>query len=90
MAKLIKSDTTQLIYTVARAQLAGESLDTKLDCWTSQGEQSVALEAYAEQFVALERAMKQLQDLIAKDAADVTKAAVEMMVADLNLAKLWD
>lgn len=89
MAKDIKVNSLQIMHAAAQVQVAGLSLDTALDTWTSQGENSIALEAFARQFLELERTIGLLQDMVYKDSADVTKAAGEMFLSDLNLARLW-
>ena len=89
MAKNIKVDSLELMFAVAQMKLAGAALDTTLDTWTSQGENSVALEAYAQQYVELERTMKLLEDLVQQDANDVAKASAAMFLSEMNLAQLW-
>jgi len=78
MAKDIKVDSMQIMFSAAQVQMAGVSLDTALDSWSSLGESSIALEAFAQQFVELERAIGLLQAMVFKDSADVTKAATQM------------
>lgn len=89
MAKDIKVDSLQIMHAAIQARVAGLSLDTALDTWTSQGESSIALEAFAQQFLELERTIGLLQDMVYKDAEDVSKAAVEMFLSDMNLARRW-
>lgn len=89
MAKDIKLNSAQIMFTVMKARLAGAALDTALDTWTSLGESSVALEAYAQQFVELERAIGLFQDLVYQDMTDVSRANTQMFLSDLNLAQLW-
>jgi len=89
MAKDIKVNSLQIMNAAAQAKLAGFSLDTALDTWTSLGESSIALEAFAQQFVELERTIGLLQDMVYVDSTDVSKAAVEMFLSDMNLARLW-
>lgn len=89
MAKDIEVNSLQIMHAAIQAQVAGFSLDTALDTWTSQGESSIALEAFAQQFLELERTIGLLQDMIYKDSADVSKAAVEMFLSDMNLARRW-
>ena len=77
------------MHAATQAQVAGFSLDTALDTWTPQGESSIALDAFAQQFVELERAIGLLQDMVYKDSSDVAKAATKMFLSDMNLAQLW-
>lgn len=89
MAKDIKVDSLELMFAVAQMKLAGAALDTALDTWSSQGESSVALNAYAQQFLELERVMQLLQDLVDQDANDVSKASAAMFFSEMKLAQLW-
>lgn len=89
MSDQIKLDPTTLLTTVADTQTAISGIDVNLDEWTSLGEKSSALEAFATQYVELESAMALFQQLLQKDMTSIAQIGDEFVREDYNLAKLW-
>lgn len=89
MADNILINTAELTLRASSAQHAANMLDTKLDTWAPQGERSIALDAFAQQFVALEQVMALYQELLLQDLEATKTVAREFLVSDSNLSKLW-
>lgn len=89
MADNISLNSMELLSAVAGANAAAEAINTTLDEWSSQGEKSAALEAFAEKFYELERTMAIYQKLLNKDIKSVQDIASEFFIADHKLAKMW-
>lgn len=89
MSNEISVDSTALVQAAINSQTAIDNLNVKIESWTNQGEGSVALEAFAEQFLELEKAMELYHKLLTQDMNSIKKIADEFLAADLNLASIW-
>ena len=86
----IQVNATELLGSATQVQNVVDGIDVKLDTWTSQGEQSISLEAYAQQFYELEKAVQLFCTLLTKDMDSVNAIGREFFVTDNKLAKLWE
>lgn len=89
MADNILINTAELTLKATVAENAANSLDTKIDTWVRQGERSIALDAFAQQFEALEQVMGLYQELLLQDLEATKTVAKEFLLSDLSLSKLW-
>ena len=89
MSKLIQMDSIEFISATYQARAAAYGIDGNLDTWTSQGEKSTALEAFAEQYVEMEKTMKLFKSLLQADLQTMNDIGEKFLLADLNLTALW-
>lgn len=89
MAKNILLNSAELTGALLAANLASSAIDTKRDTWTPQEEESIALEAFAAQFVALEEVMALYQSLLNRDLEAARKVGMELITSDTVLSTLW-
>lgn len=89
MSKEISVDSLELVQATTNSQTAINNLNVSLDEWTNQGESSIALQAFSEQFVELEKAMQLYQKLLNQDVEAIKKIGIEFFLTDFKLAKLW-
>ena len=89
MAGLIQLDSVEYISATTLASVAADNLNVNLDTWSSLGESSIALEAFAQQYVEMEKTMKLFQTLLQQDVKSMADIGQELLLADLKLATLW-
>ena len=77
MSKEISVDSLELVQATTNSQTAINNLNVSLDEWTNQGESSIALQTFSEQFVELEKAMQLYQKLLNQDVEAIKKIGIE-------------
>lgn len=89
MMKQISVNSLELMQATDYAQLAVNGINTALEEWSSQGEISESLEAFAEQFYELERTLNLYQKLLRQDLSTIKNIGMEFFLTDYKLTKLW-
>lgn len=89
MSKEISVNSFELVQATINSQTAINNINVNLDEWANQGENSIALQAFSEQFVELEKTMQLYQKLLTQDVDSIKKIGVEFFLSDFKLAKLW-
>ena len=89
MSKEISVNSMELVQATTDSQTAINNINVNLDQWANQGENSIALQAFSEQFVELEKVMQLYQKLLNQDVDSIKKIGVEFFLSDFKLAKLW-
>ena len=89
MSDKISVDSVELIKATSDSQTAIGGLNVAIEEWTSQGEKSIALEAFSQQFVELEKAMELYQKLLNQDVESIRKLGLEMFMTDFKISRLW-
>lgn len=89
MSKEISVNSFELVSATTNSQSAINGINVNLDEWTNQGEESISLEAFSEQFVELEKTMQLYQKLLSQDVESIRKIGVEFLLSDLRLKMLW-
>ena len=89
MAKNILVNSIHISSTVSQAKIAAGLIDTNKELWSSQGESSVALTAFADQFAALQDVISLYQELLQRDLDAASKVCSELIASDLNLSAIW-
>ncbi|HCW04838.1 MAG TPA: hypothetical protein DGK91_10145 [Clostridium sp.] len=68
---------------------AGNAINSTIKSWTNQGEKSIALTAFAENFNMLQSIISDYKKLIQKDVANIRKVGAEIITMDIKLLKFW-
>lgn len=89
MSKEISVNSLELVQATTNSQTAINNINVNLDEWSNQGESSIALQAFSEQFVELEKVMQLYQKLLDQDVDSIKKIGIEFFLSDFKLAKLW-
>jgi len=89
MSKEISVNSIELVQATTNFQTAINNINVNLDEWANQGESSIALQAFFEQFVELEKVMQLYQKLLNQDVDSIKKIGIEFFLSDFKLAKLW-
>lgn len=89
MSKEISVNPMELLQATSASQNAIGSLSVDVLEWSNQGEESIALQAFSEQFVELEKTMQLYQKLLSQDVESINKIGVEFFLSDFKLTKLW-
>lgn len=74
---------------INQAKVANGLIDTGKEHWEKQGESSVALEAFSQQFDELQRIISEYKTLLDGDLNAASQAVNEMFMADLHAGSLW-
>lgn len=89
MSKEISINSMELVQAATDSQVAINNINVSLNEWINQGENSIALQAFSEQFVELEKVMQLYQKLLNQDIDSIKKIGMEFFISDFKLAKLW-
>lgn len=89
MDKPIQMDSVEYASATAMIQTSADGLSVDLESWSSQGEISSALEAFAQQYLELEKAMKLFQTLLNQDVNTLNAIGRKFLEVDMNVAKQW-
>lgn len=89
MAGEIRVNSAELVQAVTNSQTAIAGMNVSLEQWENQGEKSISLEAFAQQYVELEKTMQLYQKLLEQDIETIRKIGVEFFLSDYKLAQLW-
>lgn len=75
---------------VLQAGNAAASLDSAQDEWVSMGEKSIALEAFADEFLQLEGILKTYGELVQKNVNTIRDVGLEMTNMDQKIQGVWN
>lgn len=89
MTQNILLNRLSVVNAIAQAKIANSLIDTSKENWTKQGENSVALEAFSEQFDELQKIIETYQTLLDRDLNAASEAANEIIASDLIISSLW-
>ena len=89
MARDFIFDTFEVQGAITQGRLAAGMINTNKDTWFSQGEVSAALEAFAKEYIALQKVIADYQALLNKDLDAMSKVQQEVILTDLKLTRLW-
>lgn len=89
MSKNILLNSPQVASAINTAQIASRLIDTDREIWASQGENSLALNAFAYQYAVLQAVVAQYQELLKRDLQAARQVHNELILSDLNLGSFW-
>lgn len=89
MARDFIFDTFEVQGAITQGRMAASMISTDKDTWTSQGEVSAALAAFAKEYSALQKVISDYQALLNKDLDAMSKVQQEVILTDLKLTSLW-
>lgn len=89
MNEQIQMNSVEYMAATGMVQTSADGISVDLETWSSQGESSSALEAFAQQYLELEKTMKLFQTLLHQDVKTMNSIGLKFLVTDLNIAKLW-
>lgn len=89
MKNEIRVNSLELIQAADQAQLIVDAMDVSIEKWENQGEVSISLQAFSEQFYQMEKTMQRYQMLLNQDMKAIKEIARELFLSDFKLVELW-
>ena len=89
MPGMVSMKQSVFVCAVVTARTAATRVDAALDTWSTMGEKSAVIDAYADEYLNLENILKNYREMTLDGVDSIGRIGMKIMEMDKRLSAIW-